>query len=55
MLYTKFPPQSFIGSGEEDFKCFLPYLPYMSMAAILFSSAKLFEQIISITSTEGPM
>ena len=31
MLYTKIQPQSFLGSGEEDFWVFLPY---MGMAAI---------------------
>ena len=46
MLYTKIQPQSFLGSGEENFYVFLPK---MGMAAILFSSAKLFEQIVSTT------
>ena len=26
MLYTKIQPQSFLGSGEEDFQEFLPYM-----------------------------
>ena len=26
MLYTKIQPQSFLGSGEEDFEEFLPYI-----------------------------
>ena len=30
MIYTKIQPQSFLGSGDEDFKVFLPY---MGMAA----------------------
>ena len=42
MLYTKIQPQSFLGSGEEDFKVFLPY---MEMAAILFNCTEPFEQI----------
>ena len=25
MLYTKIQPQSFLGSGEEDFECFTMY------------------------------
>ena len=33
MLYTKIQSQSFLGSREDDFKVFLPY---MGMAAILF-------------------
>ena len=40
MLYTKIQPQSFLGSGEEDFQ---EFLPYMGMAAILFDGAELFE------------
>ena len=31
-LYTKIQPQSFLGSGVEDFKCF-----YHNMAAILLN------------------
>ena len=34
MIYTKIQPQSFLGSGEEDFQ---EFLPYMDMAAILFN------------------
>ena len=26
MLYTKTEPQSFLGSGEEDFKCFFHHI-----------------------------
>ena len=26
MLYTKIQPKSFLGSGEEDFSVFLPYM-----------------------------
>ena len=33
MLYTKNEPQSFLGSGGEDFEVFLPY---MGIVAILF-------------------
>ena len=40
-LYTKIEPQSF--------------LPYMGMAAILFSAAEPFKQTVNISSTEGPM
>ena len=46
MPYTKIQPQSFLVSGED--------LPYMGMAAILFTSAESFEQIVNTTSTEGP-
>ena len=52
MLYTKILPQSFLGSGEGGFEVFLPYI---DMAAILFNSAKPFDQIICTTFTEGPM
>ena len=34
MLYTKIQPRSFLGSGEEDFQVFLPY---MGMVAILIN------------------
>ena len=40
MLYTKIQPQSFLGSGEEEFEVFLPYI---GMAAILFNGAEPFE------------
>ena len=52
MLYTKNQPQSFLGSGEEVFEVFFYIYGYGS---ILFNSAKPFEQIVSTTSTEGPM
>ena len=52
MLYTKILPQSFLSSGERGFEVFLPY---MGMAAILFSSAKPFDQIVITTSREAPM
>ena len=52
MLYTKLQPKSFLGSGEEDFQTFLPY---MSMAAILCNGTEPFEQIVNIPSKEGPM
>ena len=35
MLYTKIQPQSFLGSGDENFQ---EFLPYMDMGAILFNS-----------------
>ena len=50
MLYTKIQPQSFLGSGEEDFQ---EFLPYMDMAAILFNCAEPFEEIGNTLSTEG--
>ena len=34
MLYTKIQPLSFLGSREEHFQ---EFLPYMDMAAILFN------------------
>ena len=53
MLYTKILPKSFLGSGEDGLEVFLPY---MSKAAILFNSAKPFDQIVSTTSsTEAPI
>ena len=52
MLYTKIQLQSFLGSGEEDF---LMFLPYMDMAAILYNGAEPFEQIGNTLSTEGHM
>ena len=51
MLHSKIQPQSFLGSGEEDFQEFLPYI---DMAAILFSCVEPFEQIGNTLSTEGP-
>ena len=42
MLYIKVQPQSFLGSGEEDFEVFLPY---MGMVAILFNGVEPLEQI----------
>ena len=51
MLYTKIQSQSFLGSGEEDFQVFLPY---MDMAAILFNCPEPSEQIGNTLSTEGP-
>ena len=42
MLHTKFQGQRSIGSGEEDF---LRFLPYMGMAAILVMWPGPFEQI----------
>ena len=48
MLHTKIQHQSFLGSGEEDFEVFLPY---MGMAAVLFNGVEPFEQIINILLT----
>ena len=41
MLHTKFQGHRSIGSGEEDF---LRFLPYMGMAAMLVMWPRLFEQ-----------
>ena len=41
VLYTKIQPWSFLGSGEEYFRCFLPY---MGIANILPNDAESFEQ-----------
>ena len=49
MLYTKSKPESFL-EKEEGF-----FLPYMGMAAILFSGVEPVEQIVDIPSTESPM
>ena len=48
MLYTKFQPQSFLGSWEENFKLFFFF-------TILFNGAEPFEQIDNTPSTEGSM
>ena len=42
MLHTKFQGHRYIGSGEEDF---LRFLPYMSMAAMLVMWPRSFEQL----------
>ena len=42
MLHTKFQGHGSIGSGEEDF---LRFLPYMGMAANLVMCSRLFEQL----------
>ena len=57
MLCNMIQPRSFLGFGEEDLLINLVkmFLPYMSMVAILFNSAELFEQIGNTHSTEGPM
>ena len=52
MLCTKIQPKSFLGSGEEDFQMFLPY---MDMAAILFDGAEPFDQSGDGLLTEGPL
>ena len=52
MIYTKIQSQSCLGSGEEDFYVFLPYV---AMEAILFRDVKPFEQIINEPSTESLM
>ena len=44
-IYTKIQTQSFLGSGEEGFWVFLPY---MGMAVILFNNAKPVVQIANI-------
>ena len=46
MLYIKIQSENFLCSEEEGFEVFLPYI---GMAAILFNSAKPFEQIVSTT------
>ena len=46
MLYTKIQPQSFLGSGKEDFKCF-------TMATILINEPWPFEQIFNPPLTES--
>ena len=51
MLYIKFQPQSFLVSGEEHIKCFLPYI---GIATILFNGTESFNQIVKTFSTEGP-
>ena len=55
MLYTKIQPQSFLGSGDEDFKVFLLYNIIMGMAAILFYGTEPFKQTDNNFSTEDPM
>ena len=52
MLYTKIQPQSFLGSGEEDF---IEFLLYMDMEVIWLNGAEPFEQIGNTLLTEGPM
>ena len=42
MLHTKFQGHQSVGSREEDF---LRFLPYMGMAAILVMWPRLFEQL----------
>ena len=51
MPYTKIQPQSFLGSGEKDFKVFIPY---MGMVAILLNDEEPFEQIVNILLTKSP-
>ena len=51
MLHTKIQPQSFLGSGEEDFQ---EFLLYMDMAAILFNRTAPFEQNGNTFLTEDP-
>ena len=52
ILYTKIQHESFLGSGEEDFYAFLPY---MGMSAILFIGTEPIEQIVNILLIEGLM
>ena len=40
MLYTMIQPQTLLGSGEEEFQ---EFLPYMSMVVILFNCMEPFE------------
>ena len=40
VLYIKIQPQSFLDSGEENFK---PILLYMGMAAIFFNGLETFD------------
>ena len=51
MLYTKIQPEDFLVLEKK----ILSVLPYMGMAAILFSAAEPFVQIVNNPSTEGPM
>ena len=44
MIHTKFQGHRSIGSGEEDFLRFLPYM-YMGMAAMLVMLPRPFEQL----------
>ena len=50
MLYTKIQPQRFLGSGEEEFYVFLPYI---GMAAILIYGPRPFLQSFNPDLTEG--
>ena len=50
MLYTMIQPWSFLGSGEEEFYVFLPY---MGMVAILINGLWPFVQIFNPPLTEG--
>ena len=50
MLYTKFQGHPSVGSGEEDF---LRFLPYMGMVAILVMWLKPFEQLFVPKGPEG--
>ena len=43
--------QSFLGSGEEDFKVLLPNIV---MAAVFFDGVKPLKQIVNTLSSEGP-
>ena len=51
MLYTKIQAKRFLSSGEEEF---LSVLPYLGMAAILFSGPKQFEQLSTSFRQKAP-
>ena len=51
MLHKKTQPQSFLGSGKEDFKCLLPY---MGMAAILLNEENHLNKL-TISFRQDPM
>ena len=50
MLHTKFQGYWSIGSGEEDF---LRFLPYMGMAAMLVMWPRSFEQVFFLKALEA--
>ena len=53
MQYTKIQPESFLGSGEDDFKKILS--AFMGMEAVLFCWVEPFEQVINTLSKDGSM
>ena len=52
MLHTKIQSQNFLGSGEENFKCFTIYV---HGSHHVFNGAEPFEEIVNTLSTKGPM